>query len=101
RLEQAPALWWDAVSAALARLGGSIALSRVRAIAVAGTSGTLLLTDGRGTPLGKALMYNDQSSIAEAQRLRAEAPPDSAAQGASSALAKLLQLAARAENRRA
>jgi sugar (pentulose or hexulose) kinase len=97
RLEQSPTLWWDAACAALSRIAASIDRSRVGAIAVAGTSGTLLLADRSGAPLGPALMYNDQSSVAESERIRAVAPADSAAQGASAALAKLLQLVDHAE----
>ena len=97
RLEQAPALWWEAACAALSRLAGEIDGSRVHAIAVAGTSGTLLVADERGTPLAPALMYHDQSSVEQSERIRAAAPADSAAQGASSALAKLMQLLARPE----
>lgn len=96
RIAQDPEIWWRAVTAALDTALASVDAKRVRAIAVDGTSGTLLLTDAAGTPLTPALMYNDQSSTAEAARIAAVAPGDSAARGASSALAKLLQLAAAA-----
>lgn len=92
RIEQAPIVWWSAVEAALAELVSAVDARAVRALAVDGTSGTLLLADAAGEPLGHALMYHDQSSGEEAGRIRAVAPDESAAQGASSALAKLLQL---------
>ncbi|MEW6354115.1 MAG: FGGY-family carbohydrate kinase [Pseudomonadota bacterium] len=91
-VEQDPALWWRAVCMALDDLGARMDLRRVAALAVDGTSGTLLLTDGDGAPLGAALMYNDARSTAEAARIAQLAPPASAAHGASGALAKLLRL---------
>ncbi|MGB5732815.1 MAG: FGGY-family carbohydrate kinase, partial [Thiohalocapsa sp.] len=64
------------------------------ALCVDGTSATLLLCDPRGKALGPALMYNDSRSRNEAKRIAAVASPESAAQGASSSLAKLLHLTA-------
>jgi hypothetical protein len=92
RAEQAPELWWRGVADCLAALLPQISAKAVRAIAVDGTSGTLLLVDTDGEPLGPALMYNDGRSQAEAQRIAAVAPRESAAHGASAALAKLLHL---------
>lgn len=91
---QAPALWWAAVCAALDQLCARIEAAAVRAIAVDATSATLLLTDAAGAPLGEALMYDDARAVAEAVRIVAVAPATSAAQGATSALAKLLYLQA-------
>ncbi len=92
RAAQSPAVWWTAVETALDELVAICDPRRVRALAVDGTSGTVLLADPAGAPLGDALMYHDQSSLAEAERIRAVAPGDSAAHGASSGLAKVLQL---------
>lgn len=92
RVEQAAPLWWAALTTSVNRLGEQLALRRIRAVAVDGTSGTLLLGDAHGTPLTPALMYNDASSTAEAARIGAVAPSDSGAHGATSALAKLLYL---------
>lgn len=92
RATQAAAVWWEAVEAALDDLGAVIDPRVVRALAVDGTSGTVLLVDASGDPLQPALMYHDQSSVDEAERVRTVAPPDSAAHGASSGLAKFLQL---------
>jgi sugar (pentulose or hexulose) kinase len=102
-IEQDPGLWWDAVLAVFRQLGARLDLGRIRRIAVDGTSGTLLLVDAAGEPVGPALMYNDGRAAAEARRIAALAPPESGAHGSSSALAKLLYLlpAERARARRA
>jgi D-ribulokinase len=85
-------IWWRAVIETLARLAPLLPLDQVRAIAVDGTSGTLLLADEAGMPRGPARLYNDAGCRDEAARIAAVAPPDSGAHGASSALAKLLRL---------
>ncbi|HEB92650.1 MAG TPA: carbohydrate kinase [Gammaproteobacteria bacterium] len=90
RCEQDPALWWLAAGDCLEQLLAQIPASEVAAIAVDGTSATLLLTDAEGRPLGPALMYNDSRATAQAARITAVAPADTAAQGPTSALAKLL-----------
>ena len=94
-IDQDPAIWWSTVEQVLASLLDQIDRAAVRAIAVDGTSGTLLLTDAVGTPLGPGLMYNDTRAAAEAAEIAAIAPATSGALGASSALAKLLYLTAR------
>ncbi|MDX1253594.1 MAG: FGGY-family carbohydrate kinase [Gammaproteobacteria bacterium] len=91
-VEQDPQLWWRVVRQVLRGLLASIASQQVRAMAVDGTSATLLATDAQGVPLGPALMYNDTRASGEAARIAATAPPDSGAHGTSSALAKLLWL---------
>ncbi len=92
QVKQAPALWWDAVCQCLEQLTTMIDAPQVAAIAVDGTSGTLLLSDAQGAPLGPALMYNDARATAEAETLARIAPADSAAHGPSCALAKLMWL---------
>lgn len=92
RSEQDPALWWQALRMALAGMAQRVPPASVHALAVDGTSGTLLLADEGGAALGPALMYDDARSRTEAARIAAIAPPESAAHGASSALAKLLHL---------
>jgi sugar (pentulose or hexulose) kinase len=99
-VEQAPALWWDVTQLALRAIFEQISARQVAAIAVDGTSGTLLLVDAHGTPLGPALMYNDGRCQQEAQRIAAVAPRTSAAHGVSSALAKLLYLQAHTQGAR-
>ncbi|MEJ2630702.1 MAG: FGGY-family carbohydrate kinase [Acidihalobacter sp.] len=86
RQEQDPELWWQALAAALPRGSEPIAL------ALDDTSGSLLLTDADGHALHSALLYGDQRATDEAREVAATAPAESAAHGASSALAKLLWL---------
>ncbi|PBC20526.1 MULTISPECIES: FGGY-family carbohydrate kinase [unclassified Mesorhizobium] len=89
---RSPAAWWQAVRAALTDLLSGIDRTAVRAIAVDGTSGTLLPVDAAGQPLAEPLMYNDK--VDDAGILAAiarEAPEASAAHGATSGLAKALR----------
>jgi len=89
-VEQAAEVWWSALTANLDRLSRDHSLSRVIALALDGTSSTLLCCDASGTPLASALMYNDARATAEARQVARVAPNDSAAHGASASLAKLL-----------
>lgn len=86
-----PEAWWRAVERALDALRAAD-LSGVRALAVDGTSGTVLPVDAGGRPLGPACMYNDKADPALVARVTAAAPQGSAAHGATSPLAKLLVL---------
>jgi sugar (pentulose or hexulose) kinase len=95
RHEQDPLLWWDATLKVLAEIARRITPNSIAALAIDGTSGTLLLTDASGRPLGPALMYDDARSLREAGIIAAIAPPECAAMGPTSALAKLLYLQAR------
>jgi 7-cyano-7-deazaguanine reductase len=101
QITQDPQLWWKAVSASLTQLFKEIGADRVAAVAVDGTSGTLLLTDTKGVPLTPALMYNDARAVAEADSLLELADPKSGAHGASSSLAKLLWLKNKGLDRKA
>ena len=91
-LRQDPERWWTAVAAVIRAIGTSVPNHRLDSLAVDGTSGTLLLTDTRGTPLEPAQMYNDASAAHLAPRIEAVAPPESGAHGATSPLARLLVL---------
>jgi hypothetical protein len=91
-ITQDSALWLKATTNVLKALLKQIDPSKVRAIAVDGTSGTLLLCDAKGNPLAPAIMYNDQRAVAQAEKIAAVADPSSGAQGTSSSLAKLLWL---------
>jgi len=91
-VEQDPEIWWTALTGNLDRLHSQHALKNVAAIALDGTSATLLCCDAAGAPLGPALMYNDARSRQQAQRVAGVAPPECAAHGASASLAKLLWL---------
>ncbi len=86
-------LWWQATEDVLQRLFNHIDPEEVAAISVNGTSGTVLVSDERGEPMAPARMYNDSQCREQAEQIKAVAPADSAAQGSSSGLAKLLYLA--------
>jgi sugar (pentulose or hexulose) kinase len=62
----------------------------VRAIAIDGTSSTVLLCDATGQPMTEPLMYNDGRGIAVMEKLKAIAPPNHTVLSATSSLAKLL-----------
>lgn len=62
----------------------------VEAIALNGTSATVLLCDPTGQPLAPPLLYNDDRGQAVAAQLRSLAPADHWVQSATSSLAKLL-----------
>ena len=98
---QDPTLWWKAVSACLQNLLGKIDPQRVHAIAVDGTSGTLLMCDAKGGPVTPAIMYNDQRAVDQAKKIASVASVISGAQGAGSSLAKLLWLHDRKLDKRA
>lgn len=89
---QDPEVWWQALERAFMSLAGHCRLDGIKALSVDGTSGTLLLADSSGTPLTVARLYNDAACRQEAERIAAVASPDSGAQGATSALARLLNL---------
>jgi len=91
-VEQEPSLWSAALDALLGQLVRSVPAGHIGAIAVDGTSGTVLLADAQGTPLGPALMYSDGRATAGAAAIAAVAPRESAAHGTASGLAKLLWL---------
>ena len=101
QITQDPTVWWTAVSGCLQNLLKKIDPQRVSALAVDGTSGTLLLCDDKGNPVTPAIMYNDQRAIDQAKIIASHAGPDSGAQGATSGLAKLLWLHERKLDKRA
>ena len=85
-------LWWLATKKTLKDLFSHIDTYQVKAISVNGTSGTVLVCDAHGTPLGPARMYNDGFCSHQAALIKSVAPADTAAHGVSSGLAKLLYL---------
>jgi sugar (pentulose or hexulose) kinase len=90
--EQEPQLWWAAVVQVLRQLSGKLDGRAVQAVAVDGTSSTLLLCDPDGTPLTPALMYNDSRSRDSLPEIANTAPAQSPVHSAGSSLAKLLHL---------
>ena len=89
---QQPEDWHQCTFEVIHTLCGQVDAKRIRAIAVDGTSSTVMLCSDDGTPRSPALMYNDQRCTVEAETIKTHAPEDSAAHGASSSLAKVLYL---------
>lgn len=94
--QQLPADWWRALCCCLESLFQSVEPRQVNALAVAATSASVVLTAKDGEPLSAALMYDDCSSIDEAELIADIAPKTSMARGPSSGLAKIMQLAGHA-----
>ncbi len=93
---RSPAAWWGAASEATRTALAQAEPAAVRAIAVDGTSGTMVGLDSEGAPIGNGIMYNDPCQDAGLlARIADAAPGDSAALGASSALARAIALTAR------
>ena len=90
RLWQDPTLWWDALQAAFKSL--NLTGLTVRAIAVDGTSGTILAIDADGTPQALASMYNDVCEAPQFALIAAVAPRETAALGSTSPLARAMEL---------
>ena len=88
-----PTVWRATLETALARLLSACDPALIGAVAVDGTSGTVLALDGAGLPVGEALMYNDAvGDPAIPAAIAAVAPRQSAAHGATSALARAIVL---------
>ena len=62
----------------------------IRAIAINGTSSTVLLCDDCGKPVDAPLLYNDARGAVVMEQLRSIAPPNHTVLSATSSLAKLL-----------
>lgn len=90
-----PEAWFRCVAAALAGVGAKTDLAKVRGVAVAGTSGTLVAVDASGAPVGPAAMYNAPAAPEAVTAVSRVAPDDTPARGATSPLAKALALQAR------
>ena len=63
---------------------------QIQAIAINGTSSTVLLCDAAGTPIVEPLLYSDARGAAVLEAVRAIAPPNHTVVSATSSLAKLL-----------
>ena len=61
RIQQDPAIWWDALVEAFKGL--DLTGLAIRAIAIDGTSGTILPIRDDGSPAGLASMYNDVARL--------------------------------------
>ena len=89
---QQPSDWRSAAFQVISQLCDQVDAGQIQAIAVDGTSGTVMLCSDDGEPCTPALMYNDQSCTEEALQVDRHAPEDTAARGASASLAKTLFL---------
>jgi D-ribulokinase len=92
RITQEPAVWDRALGDAMHRLAAEIDLARVAAIAVDGTSGTVLGVDDRGTPVTVGSLYNDRADEASVAAVERVAPAGAAVHGVSSPLARVIRL---------
>ncbi len=94
---QDASIWWKATCDCLQRLASILGqlghrMSDVAAIAVDGTSGTLLLTDAQLNPITHGYMYNSANFDEQAAKIEKYAPENSLARGSGSTLARLLFL---------
>lgn len=87
---QDPRIWWAAIEQAFALL--DLKGLNVLALAIDGTSGTILAVDKSGEPLGLASMYNDLAERADVGKVLTVAPMETAARGGSSPLARALAM---------
>lgn len=86
-----PDIWWSAASTALKSALQNIDVSKIVAISVDGTSGTMIPVDQNHMPLTEGRMYNDPcTDQAILNTIAQRAPLTSAAHGSTSGLAKAL-----------
>lgn len=87
--------WWTAVAVCLTAQMAAMKPAdgaRICAIAVCGTSGSMVLTDAQARPVTPGLMYDSAGFDAEADAIAAHAPPGAITRGSNSALARMLRL---------
>lgn len=90
RAWQDAAIWWEALLEAFQGL--DTRGLRIHAIAIDGTSGTIVPIHEDGTPAGLASMYNDVCGSAELALIAAVAPRETAALGGTSPLGRAMEL---------
>ncbi len=88
---QTPLEWREAMLTLLRRLPETVA-AQLHGIAIAATSGTVLLCDDELEPVSPALFYFDSRASVEAGELESIAPPGHTVCSATSGLAKFLWL---------
>ena len=81
--------WQRALWSLLGQIPGRLR-GQIGAIAINGTSSTILLTDGAGSPIDAPLLYNDGRGVIALERLSKIAPANHTVLSATSSLAKLL-----------
>lgn len=85
--------WVDVWQTALFTLLASIpeqVRREIRAIAINGTSSTVLLVDAAGKPVDAPLLYNDAQGVVMLEQLKSIAPENNTVVSATSSLAKLM-----------
>ena len=86
-----PSVWQNALWDSIEQIPPAIR-NQVRAIALDGTSSTVMLCNTDGIPVCEPILYNDARGAAVSERLRAIAPDNHTVLSATSSLAKLLWL---------
>ncbi|NQE37158.1 FGGY-family carbohydrate kinase [Microcoleus asticus] len=86
-----PSVWQNALWDLIEQIPPTIR-NQVRAIAIDGTSSTVMLCNTDGIPVCEPILYNDARGAAVTERLRAIAPDNHTVLSATSSLAKLLWL---------
>ena len=81
--------WQTALFTLLEQIPGELRL-KIKAIAINGTSSTVLLCDAAGKPVDAPLLYNDARGAVMLERLRNVAPANNTVLSATSSLVKLL-----------
>lgn len=90
-LHQTANLWQHTLYSLIEQLP-LVVRQQTQAIAINGTSGTVLLCDVQGRPVTEPLLYNDARAIEVMDQVRAIAPPKHTVLSPTSSLAKLLWL---------
>ncbi len=90
-------IWQNALFNLLEQISQEIR-REIKAIAINGTSSTVLLCDNFGNPISEPLMYNDGRGIEVIEKVKAIAPPNHTVLSATSSLAKLFWLIQNTDN---
>ncbi|MEH2183278.1 FGGY-family carbohydrate kinase [Nostoc sp.] len=84
-----PKIWQEALFALVEQIPDQLR-REIKAIAINGTSSTVLLVDAAGNPTDAPLLYNDARGSLVLEHLKSIAPPNHTVLTATSSLAKLL-----------
>ncbi|BAU08155.1 FGGY-family carbohydrate kinase [Fischerella sp. NIES-3754] len=88
-------IWQMALFSLLEQISGELR-REIRAIAINGTSSTVLLCNAVGNPVDAPLLYNDGRGAVVMDRLKSAAPPNHTVLSTTSSLAKLLWMSQQA-----
>ncbi|WP_341527634.1 FGGY-family carbohydrate kinase [Nostoc sp. UHCC 0302] len=84
-----PSIWQQALFMLVEQIPEGLR-REIKAIAINGTSSTVLLVDATGEPVDTPLLYNDARGSVVLEQLRSVAPPNHTVLSSTSSLAKLL-----------